>query len=107
MKALRHEGVNEASRQQVNSLVHFIPGPHFVPPCLRAFHSFPSRSKNITCCHGRSSYCSTSLKPLAGISLLIWALLILCSSLIGTLGSSARNSTRTRRPVLLRLLRRA
>ena len=58
----------------------------------------PSRLKNMRCCQGSSSNWPVSFSPLAGNSLRICCLLILCSGLIGTFGSSARNSTRAIRP---------
>ena len=67
----------------------------------RGSKSAPRRSTGvnaIACCQGRSSVSRDSAKPWLAISRTTCALLIMCSGLIGTSGSSARNSTNTTSP---------
>src|SRR5271157_4400414 len=55
-------------------------------------------SKITMCCDGRVSTVRTCLSPTAFISFLSWSTDILCTSLIGILGSSLRYSTKTTHP---------
>src|SRR5207248_11204126 len=55
-------------------------------------------SKTMMCCQGSVLIVSVCLSGKIDISLMTWRSLILWTSLIGTLGSSMRNSTNTSRP---------
>ena len=72
-------------------------------PAWRASAGF---SKMMTCCQGRNSSDSLKMKPWGSTSRRTCLRVILCSGLMGTSGSSPRNSTRTSRPRGLKALKK-